>query len=129
MRALNPATIRPPFARYAHGVEVPAGARLVVTSGQLGIGDDEIVPPGAAEQAALCFANCAAILAEAGMGPGDVIRINAFVTAREHMPAYMAARDAWLKGAERLPASTLVIVSGFTRPEFLVEVEVTAARV
>jgi enamine deaminase RidA (YjgF/YER057c/UK114 family) len=27
----------------------------------------------------------------------------------------------------RLPASTLVIVSGFTRPEFLVEVEVTAA--
>jgi enamine deaminase RidA (YjgF/YER057c/UK114 family) len=28
----------------------------------------------------------------------------------------------------RLPASTLVIVAGFTRPEFKVEVEVTAAR-
>jgi enamine deaminase RidA (YjgF/YER057c/UK114 family) len=45
------------------------------------------------------------------------------------MPAYMAARDRWLAGVTRLPASTLVIVSGFTRPEFKVEVEVVAAPV
>ena len=63
------------------------------------------------------------------MYPADVIRINAFVTDRVHMAGYMAARDRWLAGVERLPASTLVIVSGFTRPEFLVEVEVTAAAV
>ncbi len=128
MRALDPPTIRPPFARYAHGVEVPAGARLVVTSGQLGIAVDERVPPDAAAQAALCFANCAAVLAEAGMAPADVIRINAWVTDRAHMAGYMAARDHWLEGVARLPASTLVIVSGFTRAEFLVEVEVMAAR-
>jgi enamine deaminase RidA (YjgF/YER057c/UK114 family) len=100
----------------------------VLTSGQLGIGADEVVPRDARSQADLCFANCAAILAEAGMGPEDVVRINAFVTDRAHMAAYMAARDAWLAGLLRRPASTLVIVSGFTRPEFLVEVEVTAAR-
>lgn len=127
MKVLSPPSIAAPFARYAHGVEVPAGARLVVTSGQLGLGADGSVPDGAAAQAALCFANCAAILAEAGMGPADVIRINAFVTDRAHMAGYMAARDAWLAGVVRLPASTLVIVSGFTRAEFLVEVEVTAA--
>lgn len=127
MKQLSPATIRPPFARYAHGVEVPPGARLVVTSGQLGMTSDLAIPEGAEAQAHLCFANCAAILAEAGMGPADVIRINAFVTDRAHMAGYMAARDAWLAGVERLPASTLVIVQGFTRPEFLVEVEVTAA--
>lgn len=127
MRSLNPNSIRPPFARYAHGVEVPPGARLVVTSGQLGLGPDDRAPEGAEAQARLCFANCAAILAEAGMGPADVIRINAFVTDRAHMAGYMAARDAWLAGVDRLPASTLVIVQGFTRPEFLVEVEVTAA--
>jgi enamine deaminase RidA (YjgF/YER057c/UK114 family) len=62
------------------------------------------------------------------MGPADVIRINAFVTDRAHMAGYMAARDEWLAGVARLPASTLVIVSGFTRPEFVVEVEVTAAQ-
>ena len=129
MKSLAPPTIRPPFAAYAHGVEVPPGARLVVTSGQLGLCADDALPVGARAQADVCFANCAAILAEAGMGPTDVIRINAFVTDRAHMAGYMAARDAWLYGVTRLPASTLVIVSGFTRPEFLVEVEVTAARV
>jgi enamine deaminase RidA (YjgF/YER057c/UK114 family) len=128
LRMLTPPTIAPPFAAYAHGVEVPAGALLVVTSGQLALAADGSVPQGAMAQARLCFDNCAAILAEAGMGPQDVIRINAFVTDRAHMPGYMAARDAWLTGVTCLPASTLVIVSGFTRPEFLVEVEVTAAR-
>ena len=44
LRPLNPARIRPPFARYSHGVELPAGARLVVCSGQLGIAPDESVP-------------------------------------------------------------------------------------
>lgn len=128
IRSLNPPQIRRPFARYAHGVEVPPGARLVLTSGQLGIAADDTIPEGAVAQARLCFAACEAILAEAGLGPQDVVRINAFVTDRAHMPAYMAVRDEWLAGVERLPASTLVIVSGFTRPEFLVEVEVTAAR-
>jgi len=129
MKMLQPDAIAPPFAAYAHGVEVPPGARLVVTSGQLALARDGTVPEGAQAQAWLCFANCAAILAEAGMGPADVIRINAYVTARAHMAGYMAARDGWLAGIVRLPASTLVIVTGFTRAEFLVEVEVTAARV
>lgn len=128
-RMLTPPTLRPPFARYAHGVEVPAGQRLVVVSGQLGITADDTIPDGAEAQADLCFAACAAILADADMGPGDVIRINAFVTDRAHMAGYMAARDRWLavRPDDALPASTLVIVSGFTRPEFVVEVEVTAA--
>ena len=129
MRALAPDTVAPPFARYSHGIEVPAGMRLVATSGQLGLRADGTVPEGARAQAELCFAACTAILDVAGMGPGDVIRINAFVTARAHMEGYMAARDAWLTDAARVPASTLVIVSGFTRPEFLVEVDVTAAAV
>jgi enamine deaminase RidA (YjgF/YER057c/UK114 family) len=128
VKELAPAAIARPFARYAHGVAVEAGCRWVLTSGQLGIGPDGAVPPEAEAQARLCFANCAAILAEAEMGPKDVVRINAFVTDRAHMPAYMAARDEWLAGVGRLPASTLVIVSGFTRPDFLVEVEVTAAQ-
>ena len=127
MHALSPTSIRPPFAAYAHGVEVPAGLRWVCTSGQLGLARDDSLPDGAYGQAMQCLANCTAILAEAGMGPADVVRINAFVTDRGHMAGYMQARDEWLAGLTRLPASTLVIVSGFTRPEFLVEVEVTAA--
>lgn len=125
-RYLAPRTIKPPFARYSHGVEVPAGKRLVLCSGQLGVAIDDTVPEDAGAQAELCYANIKAILAEAGMTLADVVRVNAFVTAREHMPAYMAVRDRMFP--DNPPASTLVIVSGFTRPEFKVEVEVTAAK-
>ena len=124
---LSPPTLHPPFARYAHGVAVPAGARLAFCSGQLGIAADGTVPEGAEEQADLCFAAIAAILAEAGMALSDLVRINAYVTAREHMAGYMRARDRAV--ASPPPASTLMIVGGFTRPEFLVEVEAVAAKV
>lgn len=126
-RTLEPASIAPPFARYAHGVVTDPGVRIVVTSGQLGVAADGTVPDTAEAQADIAFANCAAILAEAGATIADVIRVNAFVTDRAHMAGYMAARDRVFADVDRLPASTLVIVSGFTRPEFLVEVEVTAA--
>ena len=127
MRELTPKTIAPPFAAYAHGVEVPSGARLIFTSGQLAVDKDGATPKAPGAQADLCFSNIAEILGDAGAGPADVVRINAFVTDRAYMADYMAARDRWLAGVQRLPASTLVIVSGFTRPEFKVEVEVTAA--
>lgn len=124
-RPLTPTAIRPPFARYSHAVEVSTGARLVFTSGQLGAHPDDTVPPTVEEQAEICFANIAAILADAGLGLGDIVRIDAFVTAREHMKGYMAVRDRLV--GDPPPASTLMIVSGFTRPEFLVEIEVVAA--
>ncbi|MGL4729587.1 MAG: RidA family protein [Bosea sp. (in: a-proteobacteria)] len=126
MRALTPSSIRAPFARYSHGIEVPAAKRLVFCSGQLGIAADETIPEDVQRQADLCFANIAAILAEAGMDLGDVVRINAYVTAREHMAGYMASRDAHVGTPP--PASTLMIVSGFTKPEFKVEIEVVAAK-
>ena len=127
MQQLSPPGLAPPFARYAHGVLVPPGHGLILTSGQLGLAPDGTVPEGARAQAEICFANIAAILAEGGMGPADVVRINAFVTDRAHMAGYMEARDAFCAAMTRLPASTLVVVAGFTRPEFVVEVEVTAA--
>ena len=127
IEALSPESIAPPFARYAHGVVVPEGYRLILTSGQLGLAEDGSVPESAEAQAEIIFANLTAILAAGGATVADALRLNAFVTDRAYMGGYMAARDRWLAGLDRLPASTLVIVSGFTRPEFKVEVEVTAA--
>jgi enamine deaminase RidA (YjgF/YER057c/UK114 family) len=124
-RFLKPQSIKPPFARYSHGVEVPAGARLVLCSGQLGISPDDVVPEDAGGQAELCFANVAAILAEAGLTLRDIVRINAFVTDRAHLQPYMDVRNRLF--SDPAPASTLMMVSGFARPEFKVEVEVIAA--
>ncbi|MBB3772311.1 enamine deaminase RidA (YjgF/YER057c/UK114 family) [Angulomicrobium tetraedrale] len=126
LRHLLPVAIRRPFARYSHAVEVPAGARLLLVSGQLGISAQDDIPESAEAQADLCFAALAACLAEADMGVADIVRLNAYVTDRAHMAGYMAARDRFI--ADPPPASTLMIVSGFTRPEFKVEVEALAAR-
>lgn len=127
MRALTPDSVREPFARYAHGVEIPAGWRIVRSSGQLGIASDDTIPDDAYQQALICFDNIREVLNAAGMAAGDVAHISGFVTDRAHMAGYMKARDEFMAGVVRPPASTLVIVSGFTRPEFKVEVEVMAA--
>jgi enamine deaminase RidA (YjgF/YER057c/UK114 family) len=124
LRPLTPSLIRPPFARYSHGVEVPAEHRLILCSGQVGIAPDERVPEDAGEQAELCFKNIAAILGEAGLTLADIVRLNAFVTDREHLRPYMVVRDRVVGNPP--PASTLMIVSGFARPEFKVEVEAIA---
>lgn len=122
----TPGGIRPPFARYSHGVEVGAGARLMFCSGQLGIGSGDAIPEGAAEQTRLCFENIRVILESAGMTLADIIRINGFVSDRAYLKDYMAARDEFT--ADPPPASTLMVVSGFAREEFKVEVEVVAAK-
>ena len=125
MKPITPNSIRPPFARYSHAMEVPDGSRLVFCSGQLGIAPDDTIPASVEEQTDLCFQNIQAILSEAGLSLAHLVRINAYVTRRDDMAGYMAVRDRYT--ADPPPASTLMIVSGFTRPEFLVEIEVVAA--
>ncbi|MCF6102474.1 RidA family protein [Mesorhizobium muleiense] len=122
---LTPKSIKPPFARYSHGVEVPPGKRLVLCSGQVAITPDDKIPEDAGAQAELCFQSIAAILGDAGLGLSDIVRINAYVTDRAYLKPYMDVRDRLFTSPA--PASTLMIVSGFARPEFKVEIEVVAA--
>lgn len=122
---LTPASLYPPFGHYSHGMKA-AGQGVLVTSGQLGVAADGSVPEDAGEQARICFESIAAILREGGLSMANVVRLNAFVTDRMYMPAYMKARDEALADCPVKPASTLVIIAGLSRPEFVVEVEATA---
>ena len=106
-------------------MEIPPGHRIVVASGQLGIAPDARIPHDVGEQTRLCFANIRAVLAAARMHIDDIVRIDAFVTERAHLAAYMQVRDEIVGNPP--PASTLMIVTGFSRPEFQVEVEIIAA--
>jgi 2-iminobutanoate/2-iminopropanoate deaminase len=126
MRRLNPDAIHPPFAKYAHGIEVDPGARIVFCSGQLGIGRDGVIPEDVEAQARLCFHAIGAILAEASMSLADVVRINAYVSSAQYLGGYMKVRDEIVSNPP--PASTLIVVQGFARPEFKIEIEAVAAR-
>ncbi len=121
---INPPSIRPPFAAYSHALVVDGGKRMLFASGQLGISPDDIIPEEAEAQAVICFENIRAILAAAGMDFTHVVRFSGFVTDRAYFPVYGSVRSRYVNG--NAFASTLLIVSGFTRPEFKVEVEVTA---
>lgn len=124
-KPLSPSSIHPAFSRYSLGVEVSSRSRYVFCSGQVGITADGAIPADCAGQTRVCFDNIAAVLAEAGMGFGDVVKLNAFVTGREHLAEYMKVRNELFP--EPFPASTLMIVTGFARPEFVVEIEAIAA--
>jgi enamine deaminase RidA (YjgF/YER057c/UK114 family) len=127
MKRLLPPELAAPLARYVHAVTVDTPGQMLFASGQLAVARDGSVPDGIDAQCDLIFANLDAILRAGGMGRGDVVRVNAFVIDREDLKPYMAARDRWFAGHEP-PASTLMMVAGFARPEFRVEIEIVAAK-
>ena len=123
LKSSNPPTIREPFGNYVHSISVPAGYKLMVTSGQLGASKDDATPESAADQARICFHNIQEILAQHHMTFANIVKVNGYLTSRDYFADYMAVRDEFIPDPV---CSTLLIVSGFTRPEFKVEVEITA---
>jgi enamine deaminase RidA (YjgF/YER057c/UK114 family) len=122
----NPPRIAPPAALYVHGVEVPANARWLFVSGQIGVHPDGRPGKDAREQVEIVWRNIEAILESAGMRLADIVKVTTFATSPEHLPVLKEVRDRVLAG--HLPASTLLLVAGLARPEWLVEVEVYAAQ-
>src|SRR5258708_7055437 len=120
-RICNPASVAPPAGRYSHAIEIQPNARWLYISGQVGTAPDGAVPPDAATQAANCWRNIAAILTEADMAIGDLVKVTVFLTREQDIPAYREARDRMLGDAR--PASTLLVISKLAHPSFLVEVE------
>jgi len=110
---------------FAHGVEVPASARTVHISGQVGVGPDGRLAEGGFEaQCRQAIANIEAVLASARMSLNDVVKVTVFLTQREDLPLLRGVRAAHLAVA---PAVTVVIVAGLHDPDWLVEIEAVAA--
>ena len=116
----------PPFSAYAQAVEVSPGARWVHVSGQVGIGAGGVLPEDDATQHDFAWQNVFAVLAAAGMGPGDIVEVIAIVTGHEQVPLYREARDRAL--GDHICASTM-LVCGLASPDWKVEIAVRAARV
>ena len=124
---IKPKNIYKPFGNYSHGI-LNKKTGLLLISGQLGIDVNGEIPKLFSKQAELCFSNIRAILQEANYSLFDVLKVTTFVTNRKFFRDYMKVRDNVFREVSIKPASTLLIVSGFTKPSFSIEIEVIAQK-
>lgn len=125
--SINPGGIMPPFNNaYSHGIVIPANARVLHTAGQIGARADGSVSDRIEDQAEQVWLNLLAILQGAGMGVSDIVKLTAYVVGEQNYPAYAAARSRHI--GEHKPASTAICVPRLLKPEWLLEVELIAAR-
>ncbi|MCZ6557068.1 MAG: RidA family protein [SAR324 cluster bacterium] len=111
-----------PTKGYSH---VARSGNMALISGQVaqdkagnlvGVGDF-------AAQARQVFRNLKSITEELGGGLGNIAKINVYLTDPRNIEDYRAVRDEFM--GEPYPASTLVIIDGLARPEWMIEVEAT----
>jgi 2-iminobutanoate/2-iminopropanoate deaminase len=121
MKIHNSNTVAAPGGPYRHGIETPPNARWLHIAGQIGVAPEDF--DGQADQ---CWRNIKAILAAAGMGVENLVKVTHFLTRAEDIAAYGRVRSRHL--GEVRPASTLLVISALARPGLLVEVEAIAAK-
>ncbi len=122
---ISPQSIHKPFGNYSHGI-LNSETGFLMTSGQLGINLNGSIPTSFSEQTKICFSNIFSILKDAKLDLEDILRLNTFLTDRKNLDEYMKIRDRFFSNVSVKPASTVVIVSGFTKEDFLIEIEATA---
>jgi 2-iminobutanoate/2-iminopropanoate deaminase len=122
----NPKTVSL-AGKYSLGAEVPAGARLLFVSGQVGVDSRGKLQVGIDKQVEQVFKNIGQVLKSAGMGFGDIVKVTTFLTDSRYIVPFRAVRDRFFP-APPYTSSTLLIVAGLADPGMLVEIEVVAAR-
>jgi 2-iminobutanoate/2-iminopropanoate deaminase len=111
----------------AHGMEVPANARILFCNGQVGVRLDGSVPEKALEQIEVIFERIGIILAASRMTFADVVKLTVYVTDKSIFDAYFRVRARVM--GDHNPPATLLVVLPFPRAGVNVEIETIAAKV
>jgi 2-iminobutanoate/2-iminopropanoate deaminase len=126
LRQHNPSDVFPPYANYAHAVEVAAGSRLLLISGLNGYrGDGETIPGDFESQAELIWSHLEAILRDAEMTISDLVALRFYLAEPALDPMNVAVLKRRL-GTHH--AARTVVCAGLLEPEWLIEIEAVAAR-
>lgn len=115
-----------PLAPYRIAPGWVAGG-LIFLSGQAAISPDgEIVGAGDFDaQLAQTMANIQSLLAAAGAGMEDIIKVTIYLTDMSNFPKIVEARGRYFQAP--YPADTIVEVRSLALPGLMVEIDVTAA--
>ncbi len=114
------------IGKYGDAIEVPANARWLITSGTPGLAIDGRLPEGIAAQSELAWSHIMTMLLRADMDVGDLVKITQYLISDADIGEYAKVRSRFL--GEMRPASMLMIIPALVRPEFLVEIEIIAAK-
>jgi 2-iminobutanoate/2-iminopropanoate deaminase len=111
---------------YSDSIETCSNLRWLLTSGTPGLEMNGDLPSDITGQAELAWKHVLRMLTRADMTVADVVKVTQYLTRAEDIPAYSKVRTRFLGQAS--PASMLLVVSQLVRPEFLIEVEIIAAK-
>lgn len=125
-RLITPAAIAAPASSYNHAVLVRHPESTLYMSGQLGERPDGDISDDFTEQAHQIWTNIKAILSEAKMDIGDIVKVVSYLVGEQHVRPYVAVHREAL--GPHMPPWTLVVVAALGSPKYLVEVEAVAAR-
>lgn len=101
-----PAAIGP----YSQAVRSPQGLLFLAGQTPIDPATGRLIDGDVGEQTRRCFANLFAVLAAAGAGPGDVQKVNVYLT---DMADFAAMNEAYAEQFEApFPARTTVAVAG-----------------
>jgi reactive intermediate/imine deaminase len=115
-----------PSGHFAQAIEVEAKGRLVFISGMVAKGaDGKVVGAGDIEaQTRQVCENVKAAVEAAGGTMEHVCRVDVYVRNMEHFDRIHKVRREYFKTPP--PASTMVEVSKFTSPDYLIEINAIA---
>jgi 2-iminobutanoate/2-iminopropanoate deaminase len=109
--------------KYSFGVRV---GNLMWVSGQVALKDGRIVGvDDVRAQTEQVFTNLKTVLEAAGGSLDDLVETTTYMTDRSYSSDINEVRARFLTG-DVLPTSTLLVVAGLARPEFLVEISAVA---
>jgi 2-iminobutanoate/2-iminopropanoate deaminase len=115
-----------PSGHFAQAIAIEAKGRLVFISGMVAKGGDgKVVGVGDIEaQTKQVCENLKAAIEAAGGTMDDICRVDVYVRNMEHFERIHKVRREYFKSPP--PASTMVEVSKFTSPDYLIEISAIA---
>jgi 2-iminobutanoate/2-iminopropanoate deaminase len=111
---------------YSDAIEVGPNLRWLLTSGTPGLATDGDLPKDISGQTELAWKHVISMLEQAGMTVADIVKVTQYLTRAEDIAAYGKVRTRFLGDVR--PAAMLLVIPQLVRPDFLVEVEIVAAK-
>jgi enamine deaminase RidA (YjgF/YER057c/UK114 family) len=118
--------VNPTGGRFSHVGEVAKGGQVFYLAGQTAGRPDGSCASDFRGQAAQVYKNIEGVLKGCGMTLDNIVKTTTYLVNPDDMTSWREEQGKALGNV--VPASTLLFISRLARPEYLIEVDVIAAK-